>query len=79
MGVVKQGLGCDFDQLHELANRHRTLRKFLGHGTIWDEATYEYQTVPENVCLLRLELQAAVGKLIVLERHRVVKKGDPHT
>ncbi len=32
MGVVKQGLGCDFNRLHELANQHMTLRQFLGHA-----------------------------------------------
>ena len=32
MGVVKQGLGCDFDHLHDLVNEHKTLRNFLGHA-----------------------------------------------
>ena len=30
MGVLKQGLGCDFDRVQELANQHRTVREFLG-------------------------------------------------
>ena len=42
MGVVKQGLGCDFDRLHELVNEHKTLRKFLGHPAISDKL-YHYQ------------------------------------
>ena len=29
LGVLKQGLGCDFDRLHDLANHHRTVR---AHG-----------------------------------------------
>ena len=79
MGVVKQGLGCDFDRLHELVNQHLTLRKFLGHATGWDEASYEYQTVVDNVCLLRPELLAAIGQLVVESGHRVAKKkpGEP--
>ena len=40
MGVVKQGLGCDFDRLHERMNEHRTLRRFLGHSDVWDEHRY---------------------------------------
>ena len=44
MGVVMQGLGCDFDRLHELVNEHRTFRLFLGHGAFSDEE-YEYQTM----------------------------------
>ena len=30
LGLVKQGLGCDFDRLHDLANHHTVLRQFLG-------------------------------------------------
>ena len=79
MGVVKQGLGCDFDRLLELVNQHLTLRKFLGHATGWDETSYEYQTVVDNVCLLRPELLAAIGQLVVESGHRVAKKkpGEP--
>ena len=25
LGVLKQGLGCDFDRLHNLANHHETV------------------------------------------------------
>ena len=74
MGVVMQGLGCDFDRLHELVNQHHTLRQFLGHATDWDETAYEYQTVVDNVCLLRPELLAAIGQLVVASGHRVAKK-----
>ena len=27
LAVVKQGLGCDFDRLHELANQHMAIRQ----------------------------------------------------
>ncbi len=52
LGVLKQGLGCDFDRLQELANQHATVRAFLGHGEFGDKSYYEYQTVVDNVCLL---------------------------
>ena len=48
MGVVLQGLGCDYDRLHELVNQHNTLRKFLGHSDIFDTRPYKYQTVMER-------------------------------
>ena len=64
MGVVMQGSGCDFDRLHELVNEHNTLRQFLGHADIWDKRKYEYQTVVDNVCLVRPELLAEVGQLV---------------
>ena len=70
--------GCDFDRLHELVNEHRTLRLFLGHGAFSDEE-YEYQTMVDNVCLVRPELLAEVGQLIVESGHAVARKkpGEP--
>ena len=55
MSVVKQGLGCDFDWLHELVNEHKTLRKFLGHISE-DDYLYHYQTLVDNVSLLNPKL-----------------------
>ena len=74
MGVVKQGLGCDFDHLQELANQHRTLRQFLGHVDIWDEHYYTYQTLVDNVSLLPPELLVEINYLIVESGHVVARK-----
>ena len=68
MGVIKQGLGCDFDRLHELVNEHKTLRRFLGHADVWDDYRYGYQRLVDNVSLLRPELLVAVNDLVVGER-----------
>ena len=74
LGVLKQGLGCDFDRLHDLANHHETVRAFLGHGDFADKTYYEYQTVLDNVCLLTPELLSEVGRLVVESGHTVAKK-----
>ena len=78
MAVVKQGLGCDFDRLHELANQHKTLRNFFGH-TDSDKKRYHYQTLVDNVSLLTPELLGKVNLLIVESGHTVVgkKPGEP--
>ena len=72
-GVVKQGLGCDFDRLQELANQHRTIREMMGHGP-WDVDEYEYRRLVDNVSLLTPELLAEVGKMVVERGHRVAGK-----
>ena len=41
LGVLKQGLGCDFDRLHNLANHHETVRAMLGHSEFADKTHYE--------------------------------------
>ncbi len=74
MGVVMQGLNCDFDRLHDLVNEHNTLRQFLGHADIWDRKPYSYPSVVDNVSLLTPELLAEVGKLVVGSGHKVSKK-----
>ena len=79
VGVLKQGLGCDFDRLHDLTNHHETIRAFLGHSDFGDKTRYEYQTVVDNVSLLTPELLSAVGRLVVESGHQVAKKkpGEP--
>ena len=74
LGVLKQGLSCDFDRLHELTNHHDTIRAFLGHSDFGDKTHYEYQTVVDNVSLLTPELLSAVGRLVVESGHKVAKK-----
>ncbi len=71
LAVLKQGLGCDFDRLHDLANHHGKIREFLGHGDFADRTRYEYQTVVDNVSLLTPELLSAVGRLVVESGHKV--------
>ena len=74
LGVLKQGLGCDFDRLHDLTNHHETIRAFLGHGDFDDKTRYEYKTVVDNVSLLTPELLSGVGRLVVESGHKVAKK-----
>ena len=79
MGVLKQGLGCDIDRVHELANQHRTVREFLGHGAFSQGDTYELQTIIDNVYLLTPELLSEIGQLVVESGHAVARKkpGEP--
>ena len=79
MGVLKQGLGCDFDRVHELVNQHRTVREFLGHGAFSQDDTYELQTIIDNVYLLTPELLSQIGRLVVESGHAVARKkpGEP--
>ena len=74
LGVVKQGLGCDFDRLHELANQNRTLRRFLGHADVRNEHRYKYRTLADDVSLLKPGLLVGADKLIVESGHAVAGK-----
>ena len=74
MGVIKQGLGCEFDRLHELVNEHKTLRRFLGYADVWEDLRYSYQRLVDNVSLLRPELPGEINHLIVGSGHAVLGK-----
>ena len=73
LGAIKQGLGCNFDRLHDLANNHMTLRQFLGHSDAFKDTRYHYQTVVDNVSLLTPELLAEVNALVAESGHAVAK------
>ena len=65
LAVLKQGLGCDFDRLQELANQHRTVREMLGHGDdAVDGFRYRRRVIMDNVALLSPELLRGVNELV---------------
>lgn len=74
-GVIRLDLNCDYDRLHELVNHHNTLREMLGHGA-FDDVTYHFQTLKDNVSLLTPELLDEINQLIVAAGHVLVKKKD---
>ncbi len=74
LGVLKQGLGCDYDRLHELANNHNSLRRMLGHSNYSGEYEYELQTIMDNVSLLEPEMLNKIGEIVVRSGHEVSKK-----
>ena len=75
LAVLKQGLGCDFDRLQELANQHRTVREMLGHGDdAFDGFRYGRQLIMNNIALLSPEVPGGINRLVVETGHAVSKK-----
>ena len=74
LGILKQGLDCDFDRLTELANQHQTLRKMLCHSNFREKQLYKQQTIIDNVSLLSPKLLSEIGNLVVSSGHKVSKK-----
>ena len=77
LAVLKQGLGCDFDRLQELANQHQTVRQMLGHGDGFRKdqtSDYQLQTLIDNVSLLGPQLLSQIGQVIVQSGHEVARK-----
>ena len=66
MGILKQGVNCDFDRLHELVNNHIQVRQMLGLGAVgFDSGRFGLQTVIDNVALLSVDLLEQVNRVLV--------------
>ena len=72
LAILKQGLGCDFDRIAELASEHNTVRQMLGHGTF--EHEYQVQTVIDNISLLSPKLLSEVSQMLAESGHKVAGK-----
>ena len=72
LAVLKDGLNCDWDRLHELVNQHGAVREMLGDSRFGGQR-YHRQTLIDNVSLLTPELLRAVGELVVSTGHEVVQ------
>ena len=64
LGLLRQGLNCDYDRLHELAGQHRSVRRMMGLSD-WDSTVASCRTITRNVSLLTPQLLADINRLVV--------------
>jgi hypothetical protein len=76
LGTIRLNCNFDYDKLLEIANEHKTVRKFLGHVDFNDR--YALQTVKDNVSLLTPEVLEQIGSLVVEKGHALFGKKDKH-
>ncbi len=74
LGVLRLGLNTDYDRLHELANQHQTIRRFLGHGDWCDDHYYNEQTLRDNLQLFTPDILDRINQAVVKAGHVLVKK-----
>ena len=60
LGLLKQGLNCDYDRLAELAAKHLDVRRMLGCSDVFGKPTCVQRTLVQNVGLLTPEMLAEV-------------------
>ena len=71
IGLLKQGLNCDYDRLAELAAKHLDVRRMLGCSDVFARPTWSQRTLVRNVALLTPELLAEVNRLVVEAGHEL--------
>lgn len=76
LGTLRLGLNTDYDRICELANEHKTIRKFLGHsGWLADgEKPYQLQTIKDNISHFTPEIFDQINQVVVRAGHSLVKK-----
>lgn len=67
---AKAGCKFTYDELHDLAENHRNLRAMMQVGE-WDEESFNWQRIRDNLCLLRSETIEAINHILVGEGHRL--------
>jgi hypothetical protein len=70
LSAVRLGCDYDYDALQDLAEQHRALRQMMGVGD-WEEESFQFRRIHDNICLVRPETIAAIDQMIVGEGHRL--------
>ena len=66
-------LGCDFtyDHLQDLAENHNNLQLIMQVASDWEEESFDFRKIRDNICRVRPESVEAINHLIVAEGHRL--------
>ena len=75
LGTLRLNCNWDYDKLHNIANEHKTVRAFLGHGIFEFDQSYGLQTLKDNISLLTPELGR--GEAVVQGDERGAGPGRP--
>lgn len=74
LAAARLGCNCDYDELSDLAQNHRTLRRIMGIGD-WDEERdtkkFDFRRIESNLDLLSPETIKEINAAIVVEGHRL--------
>ena len=71
LALLKQGLNCDYDRLHELACKHLDVRHMLGMSDVFCASGFSCRTVVRNVSLLTPALLEEINQEVVRAGHRL--------
>jgi hypothetical protein len=66
-------MGCDFtyDHLQDLAENHANLRHIMQVMQDWEEESFDFRRIRDNICRVLPETIEAINHLIVAEGHRL--------
>ena len=78
LAVMRQGLNCNYDKIHYLANTDVVMRTIMGIETLSHENKKEYglTTIKDNVSLLSTDTIIEINNIVVSFGHSLLKKEE---
>ena len=65
LGVVRLGLGCDYDRLEHIANHDSLVRQIMGLPHFGQHQHFHHRTISDNVCHIDAELLEKINEIVV--------------
>ena len=65
LGVIRLGLGCDYDRLEHIANHDNLVRQIMGLPHFGEGKRFHHRTISENVCQIDADLIEKVNGIVV--------------
>jgi len=75
LASVRLGLDLDFDKLEDLANHHKLIRLILGVDDIWNNISFKYRTINDNISLVKDETLKAINKIVAKHGRILLNNG----
>ena len=65
LGVVRLGLGCDYDRLEHIANHDGLVRQIMGLPSFGGDEQFHHKTISDNICHIDAEVIEKINSIVV--------------
>lgn len=79
LGVVRLGLGCDYDRLEHIANHDGLVRQIMGLPSFGGEQQFHHKTISDNICHVDAEVLEKINSIVVQHGRSTLKTNGRST
>jgi IS5 family transposase len=72
LGVIRLGLGCDYDRLEHIANYDNLVRQIMGLPRFDEDKQFHHKTISQNVCQIDADLVEKVNDIVVMHGRKTL-------
>ena len=74
LGVVRLGLGCDYDRIEHVANYDVLVRQIMGLPSFGGAEHFHHKTISDNICHIDAEVLEKINAIVVRHGRETLKK-----